>query len=662
MFNKILIANRGEIACRVIQTARQLGIKTVAVYSSVDADARHVTLADEAIAIGPAEASQSYLCGDKIIAAAQKTGAKAIHPGYGFLSENADFSRACEAGGITFIGPPASAIDAMGSKAAAKAIMEAAGVPLVPGYHGTDQSLATLQTEAIKVGYPIMVKAVAGGGGKGMRQVWTPEDLPDSLAGAQREALSSFGDDRVLIEKYLTRPRHVEIQVFCDQLGHGVYLFERDCSLQRRHQKVIEEAPAPGLSADLRRRMGEAAVQAAKAIDYVGAGTVEFLLDEDGAFYFMEMNTRLQVEHPVTEMITGEDLVHWQLLVASGKPLPKTQEQLALSGHAFEARIYAEDPDNDFLPVTGRLHYLSPPPESTYVRVDTGVREGDEISMYYDPMIAKLIVWGESREVALARLLSALQDYHIAGTITNIRFLYNLAAHPAFKAAAISTRFIEEHQASLLHQTCCKPDLHWAVGALALILDQRNHGVASTDPWARSDHWRLNQIPYRILNLEIDGLEYRVTATYSPQDPTPRYYLEAGDQHCHTSGYLDGQTLSATIDEHCRRYKVAFLEDHILLFGEDHSIECRIINPLDTLQDEVMHGGFTAPMNGKVIATPAALNTPVKAGDTLIIMEAMKMEHSIKAPSDGHISEYFYAVGDLVSGGDTLLTFITDQE
>jgi len=412
MFNKILIANRGEIACRVIKTARRMGIRTVAVFSDADRHALHVKMADEAIHIGAAPSKDSYLVGDKIMQAALKTGAQAVHPGYGFLSENAEFAKQCADNNIAFIGPPVTAIESMGSKSAAKTIMEKAKVPLVPGYHGDDQDTAILKKSADEMGYPVLLKAVAGGGGKGMRQVWQADEFEQALAQAKSESLASFGDDHMLVEKYLTQPRHVEFQVFCDQHGNGVYLFERDCSVQRRHQKVIEEAPAPNMSEALRKEMGEAAVRAAKAIDYEGAGTVEFLLDTDGSFFFMEMNTRLQVEHPITEMITGEDLVEWQLRVANGEQLPKPQEQLKMHGHAFESRIYAEDPDNDFLPTSGNLAFVKTPEENSNVRVDTGVIQGDDVSPYYDPMIAKLIVWDEDRPRALARMASALKQYY----------------------------------------------------------------------------------------------------------------------------------------------------------------------------------------------------------------------------------------------------------
>ena len=446
MFNKILIANRGEIACRVIKTARRMGIRTVAVYSEADANARHVRLADEAVLLGPAAARESYLVADKIIEACKRTGAQAVHPGYGFLSENADFAEALAANGIAFIGPPASAIRAMGSKSEAKKLMAAAKVPLTPGYHGDDQTPALLHQEADGIGYPVLIKAAAGGGGKGMRLVEQSADFLDALASCKREAISSFGDDHVLIEKYITKPRHVEIQVFADTLGNCVYLFERDCSVQRRHQKVLEEAPAPGMTEARRREMGEAAVAAAKAVGYVGAGTVEFIAMQDGTFYFMEMNTRLQVEHPVTEMITGQDLVEWQLRVAAGQPLPLRQEQLEIRGHALEARIYAEDASKGFLPATGKLVRLVPPVESINVRVDTGVEEGDEITPFYDPMISKLIVWDETRDGALARMRKALADYRVAGLTTNIDFLSRLVACPAFAKADLDTGLIERQK------------------------------------------------------------------------------------------------------------------------------------------------------------------------------------------------------------------------
>ena len=472
MFSKILIANRGEIACRVIRTARRLGIHTVAVYSDADAKALHVEMADEAINIGPAPARDSYLRAEAILDAAKRTGAEAIHPGYGFLSENAAFAEACADAGVVFIGPPASSIRAMGGKSEAKALMETAGVPLVPGYHGEDQSPELLRAEAKRIGFPVLIKASAGGGGKGMRVVTSLEEFDDQLNGAKREAINSFGDDRVLIERYVTRPRHVEIQVFADTQGNCVYLFERDCSIQRRHQKVVEEAPAPNLDPHTRRRMGEAAVAAAKAIGYVGAGTVEFLLDEDGSFFFMEMNTRLQVEHPVTEYITGQDLVEWQLRVAAGGPLPLNQDQLSIHGHAIEVRLYAEDPQKGFLPQTGRLEHLVFPPEDAFVRVDTGVRSGDAISIHYDPMIAKLIVWADDRSSAVRRLRTALSQTQVVGLGANTEFLLAIASHPAFLAADLDTGFIERHETDLLPEPAPAGDDVLALAALGVLLER----------------------------------------------------------------------------------------------------------------------------------------------------------------------------------------------
>jgi len=510
MFKKILIANRGEIACRVIKTARRLGVATVAVYSEADANARHVRLADEAVLIGPAAARESYLVGEHILDVARRTGAEAIHPGYGFLSENEDFAEACEKAGIVFIGPPASAIRAMGSKSAAKSLMGSAGVPLTPGYHGDNQDPAFLAQQADQIGYPVLIKASSGGGGKGMRRVDAAADFEAALASCKREAANAFGDEQVLVEKYVLKPRHIEIQVFGDTHGNCVYLFERDCSLQRRHQKLIEEAPAPGMTLERRAAMGRAAVNAAKAVGYVGAGTVEFIANQDGSFYFMEMNTRLQVEHPVTEMITGLDLVEWQLRVASGQPLPLTQEQLEIDGHAIEARVYAEDPDKGFLPSTGRLVHLVPPPESDSVRVDTGVEQGDEITPYYDPMIAKLIVWGADRKQALARMRRALAQYRVVGVSNNINFLSRLVALPSFANAELDTGLIEREHGLLFPPQEVVPDEVWLVAALAELLhEQRNANAKFAtaadrgSPWRSLDGWRLNGRAERKLALRL---------------------------------------------------------------------------------------------------------------------------------------------------------------
>ncbi|HJT87604.1 MAG TPA: acetyl-CoA carboxylase biotin carboxylase subunit, partial [Bryobacteraceae bacterium] len=498
MFEKILIANRGEIACRVIRTARRMGIATAAVYSEADSHALHVELADEAYPIGPPPARESYLAIDRILDAAHRAGAQAVHPGYGFLSENAAFAEACAAARIAFIGPPAAAIRAMGSKSAAKALMEKSGVPLVPGYHGQAQDLPTLAEAAARIGYPVLIKASAGGGGKGMRVVERPAQLEASVASAKRESAAAFGDDQVLLEKYLRHPRHIEIQVFADTHGNVVYLFERDCSIQRRYQKVIEEAPAPGMDPGRRRAMGEAACAAARAIGYVNAGTVEFIV-EGGAFYFMEMNTRLQVEHPVTEAITGEDLVEWQLRVASGDRLPKLQPELAIHGHAIEARVYAEEPARDFRPSIGVITHLKAPPQNEQVRVDTGVRAGDQISVYYDPMIAKLIAWDRDRPSALRQLRRALAAYEVAGVETNLAFLGALAAHPDFAAGPADTSFIPSHSAELMPPVQPASREVLAAAVLCVLGDQRRESeeraARSPDPWSpwnQLTSWEMN--------------------------------------------------------------------------------------------------------------------------------------------------------------------------
>ncbi|MBR9910890.1 MAG: acetyl/propionyl/methylcrotonyl-CoA carboxylase subunit alpha [Gammaproteobacteria bacterium] len=662
MFSKILIANRGEIACRVIKTAQRMGVRTVAVFSDADRDALHVQLADEAIYIGPAPARESYLRTDKIMAAALASGAQAIHPGYGFLSENAGFSRLCEENGIAFIGPPASAIEAMGSKSAAKQIMEEAGVPLVPGYHGDDQDTELLRQAAQRIGYPVLLKAAAGGGGKGMRQVWEPSEFDAALAAAKREAMSSFNDDIMLVEKYLTRPRHVEIQVFCDSHGNGVYLFERDCSLQRRHQKVVEEAPAPGLPDEIREAMGKAALRAAQAIDYVGAGTVEFLFDEDGSFYFMEMNTRLQVEHPVTEMITRQDLVEWQLRVAYGETLPLQQADLRIHGHALEVRIYAEDPNNDFLPATGTLRYLQPPGESQHVRVDTGVQQGDEVSIYYDPMIAKLIVWDENRDRALNRLAEALTNYHISGVTTNLELLYNIAASDAFRSAELDTGFIEKNREALFPAESADKSRHLPAIALYLMLRQQQQARAASNPddplspWNRANSWRLNEPHGQTLEISIEGETFAVRCEEQRQGDHS-YSVRFGEQQSRATGELQGNVLNATIDGHRQRYTVVPHDGSFTLFTGREALHFEpVVANFDT-EDSGSAGNLTAPMNGTLVELSVQPGQTVKKGDTLLIMEAMKMEYRIKAPADGAVSEFFYAAGDLIDGGAELLVF-----
>jgi 3-methylcrotonyl-CoA carboxylase alpha subunit len=663
MFDKILIANRGEIACRVIKTARRMGIRTVAVYSEADAGARHVRLADEAVCIGPAAARESYLVADKIVAACRQTGAQAVHPGYGFLSENEEFAQACARAGIVFIGPPVAAIRAMGSKSEAKKLMEKAGVPLTPGYHGDEQAPAFLKARADEIGYPVLIKAAAGGGGKGMRAVEQGADFIDALASCQREAKASFGDDHVLIEKYLQRPRHIEIQVFGDAQGHCVHLFERDCSVQRRHQKVLEEAPAPGMTPQRRAAMGKAAVDAAKAVGYVGAGTVEFIVDQSGTFYFMEMNTRLQVEHPVTEMITGLDLVEWQLRVAAGEPLPLAQEQLSIRGHALEARIYAEDPDKGFLPSTGRLVHLAPPEQTLHVRVDTGVEQGDEISPHYDPMIAKLIVWDETRERAASRMLQALAQYRVVGVANNVGFLARLVACPAFAHADLDTGLIEREKDFLFADGKAQPPREaWLAAALAELLRERAQAGAQAlgdedphSPWHLRDGWRVNATARRSLAFRAGETETTIGVAYAGAG----FDLSCDGQAMRVSGeMLPGSQLRADLGG--RRINatvvVAGEKRHVFLHGRGFAFSA--VDPLfQAGEGGGAEGSLTAPMPGKVIALVAKPGDTVEKGAPLMILEAMKMEHTIAAPAAGVVKSFRFDIGDQVSDGAELLEF-----
>ncbi|RAR61562.1 3-methylcrotonoyl-CoA carboxylase alpha subunit [Onishia taeanensis] len=676
-FSKVLIANRGEIACRVMRSARAMGIATVAVYSDADANARHVREADEAVRIGPAAARDSYLKVDAVLQAAKRTGAGAIHPGYGFLSENADFVTACADAGIVFIGPPAAAISAMGDKSAAKARMAQAGVPLVPGYHGDDQDDKLLRAEADQIGYPVLLKASAGGGGKGMRVVESGDGFQAALDGCRRESQAAFGDQRMLIEKYLTQPRHVEVQVFCDRHGNGVYLFERDCSVQRRHQKVLEEAPAPGMSEALRREMGEAAVRAAQEIGYVGAGTVEFLLDssqeQDGRFYFMEMNTRLQVEHPVTEMITGQDLVAWQLKVAMGDALPCTQDELAIHGHSFEARLYAEDPAQDFLPATGHLEHfgldlVGAGLDPLQVRLDSGVESGDEVSMHYDPMLAKLIVHGDDRIQALATLNRALAALDVRGVVTNRAFLQRLASHPAFQAAKLDTRFIEHHHDDLFKVS--EPSAEDYASAALVALDQLGREGASDSPWDRHDGFRLNA-DHRIrvalsdpkaTDPQSTDAEPVVVDGSRPHDAAPWRLSIQGTTLSANLQRLDGDAVAVTLDGHRRRL-LARLDGNAIVLADAQG-ETR----LDWLRaDAVDHGQheaestLTAPMHGTVVALLVEPGTPVEKGMPLMVMEAMKMEHTLSAPADGQVASFHFAAGDTVGQGEVLLEFTVDE-
>jgi 3-methylcrotonyl-CoA carboxylase alpha subunit len=664
MFRKILVANRGEIACRVMATARRLGIATVAVYSEADAGARHMRLADEAWPIGPAPARRSYLVGERILDVARRAGAEAIHPGYGFLSENAEFAAACADAGVVFIGPPAAAIRAMGSKAESKALMERSGVPLVPGYHGAAQELPLLRREAARIGYPVLVKASAGGGGKGMRVVHAPEEIEAAIEGAKREALASFGDDRLLIEKYLTQPRHIEIQVFADSLGNTVSLFERDCSIQRRHQKVIEEAPAPGMDPARREAMGKAAVAAARAVGYVGAGTVEFIA-EGGAFYFMEMNTRLQVEHPVTEMVTGLDLVEWQLRVAAGEPLPLPEQGLGLRGHAIEARIYAEDPTRDFMPAVGTLAHLRQPREVPgQVRVDTGVRQGDTITPNYDPMIAKLIVWGEDRGAAVRRLSAALADYEVAGPHTNLDLLRGIAGHPAFAAAELDTGFIARHAGDLapLAPTVEQEAAVWAAAALATLQDQQAEARNRTtgdpwSPWAEGDAWRMNGEGYQDLHFRRMEGDPPVTLRAHPLGGGRfRLDLPGGAVEAELAG--DTASPLLVLDGVSKRLSLVRQGEAltVILAGRNHLLQR--VDPLAPPQAETAgNERVRAPVPGRVSRVLVRPGDRVARNAPLVVIEAMKMELTLRAPMDGRIEGVRHQVDDMVEEGTELVTF-----
>ncbi|MDB5798973.1 MAG: acetyl/propionyl/methylcrotonyl-CoA carboxylase subunit alpha [Paucimonas sp.] len=673
MFTKILIANRGEIACRVAATARRMGIRTVAVYSEADALARHVTACDEAVLIGPAAARDSYLRADRILEAARATGAQAIHPGYGFLSENEEFAQACQDAGIAFIGPPPAAIRAMGSKSAAKTLMAQAGVPLVPGYHGDNQDSAFLQQQADQIGYPVLIKASAGGGGKGMRIVTQSGDFEAALASCKREAASSFGDDRVLIEKYLDRPRHIEIQVFADGSGDCVYLFERDCSVQRRHQKVLEEAPAPGMTPARRQAMGEAAVAAARAVAYVGAGTVEFIANQDGSFYFMEMNTRLQVEHPVTEMITGTDLVEWQLRVAAGQPLPCRQQDLRISGHAIEARVYAENPEKGFLPAIGSLRYLRQPAALEFTipatvagaapvagavtRIDSGVREGDAISPYYDPMIAKLIVWAPQRADACAAMAAALAQMKIVGLATNVAFLKRLVESQPFSQAELDTGLIERNHDTLLPPPVPAPRHALALAAASILGAEAQRQPGDQDPWSDAGGWRLNSQARRSLHFTDETGRHTLDLTYLGQRHAWRVTIAGvatdlavvSSQADELAVRLGGETVHGNVVRDGETVHVFVEGEHVRLHWHD---------PMAHAGEQEEEGGrLTAPMPGKIVALLVEKGALVEKGTPLLVMEAMKMEHTITAPQAGTVADLLYAVGEQVAEGVQLIAF-----
>jgi len=681
-FNKILIANRGEIACRVIRTARQLGVKTVAVYSDVDAKSMHVQMADEAYRIGEAPAASSYLSFEAILDVAKRSGAQAIHPGYGFLSENAHFAEACEKAGVVFIGPPASAIHAMGSKSASKQIMTNASVPVVPGYHGDNQDPAFLKQQAGQVGYPIMLKAVLGGGGKGMRIVWNAEEFDEALDACKREALNSFKDERVLLERYIQRPRHIEFQVFADQHGHAVHLFERDCSVQRRHQKVLEEAPAPGMTPELRRKMGQSAVDAAKAVGYVGAGTVEFIFDaETDEYFFMEMNTRLQVEHPVSEMIMRRDLVQWQLHVAAGHAIPVSQATLDASanGHALEARIYAENPTNNFLPATGKLVHLRAPEPSKYVRVETGVREGDEVSIFYDPMISKLCVWAPDRRAALKLMSTALDQYQIVGPPTNIAFLQRAVNHPDFAKGKVETGFIAQHMDSLMpSESATAEKFQLSLAVLALLMREKQAAQAKnpsdpTSPFNAPNSIRLNHTLSRPVSLfktrplnaneELNKQVEQKVSVVTLANDSYQFTMEDGSVlsvrgQIHAS---DPRRLSAQIGDQVYDATIAFNGPEVHVFS--HGTKTQFNLPQRSFGSAAAIGaGCVAPMAGKVVKVQATPGSTVKKGTPLVIMEAMKMEHVIRAPKDGVIDQVMYKAGDFVDGGKVVVSFVTEKE
>ncbi len=650
MFDKLLIANRGEIACRILRTAKRLQIKTVAVYSTADQHALHVQLADEAYCIGDPPSIDSYLCIDKIIAVAKACCAQAIHPGYGFLSENAAFAQACAEADLCFVGPPPHALLIMGAKHTAKQCVSAAGVPVLPGYHGEEQDPLYLQQAADSIGYPVLLKATAGGGGKGMRIVRDPSEFAAALASAKREAQSSFGDSAMLVEKYLENPRHIELQIFADTQGNVIHLFERDCSLQRRQQKIIEEAPAPGLDDVLREAMGQAAIAAAKAVAYTGAGTIEFLLDAAHNFYFMEMNTRLQVEHPVTEMITGLDLVEWQLRVAAGEPLPT--QHASRHGHAFEARIYAEDPAQDFLPCTGRITYLRIPTTDAYTRVDSGIQQNDVVTPYYDPLLAKLICWGDDRAQALARLQHALADYRIIGVTTNVNFLQRICQLNAFRNAQIHTHFVTQHAAALRATTALPLPV---VAATCVYLLKQNTSNEHASPWHDNDAWQMNVTAQRDIHLIYQGERLSLSVMYQPT----QYQAHWQARTLSFSGIVHENQIQITLEQVKYQAEIYRQQDTLHVFYAQQHYVVQYDNPHTLSIDTSVAGTapLIAPMYGTVTALFVQAEQSVSKGQPLLVIEAMKMEHTLYAPSDGDITELPFAVGDMVSEGVAVIGF-----
>ena len=662
MFDAVLVANRGEIACRVTRTLRRLGIRAIAVYSDADRGALHATLADEAVRIGPAPAAESYLRIDAILGAAARTGAQAIHPGYGFLAENAGFARACAEAGLVFIGPTPQAMAIMGAKDRAKAAMIEADVPVVPGYHGEAQDEASLRETAARLGFPLLVKAAAGGGGKGMRLVEDPAGLAAALEGAKREAKAAFGDDRMLLERYVRHPRHIEVQVFGDRSGNVVHLFERDCSVQRRHQKVIEEAPAPGLGEERRAAICSAAVRAAQAIGYINAGTVEFLMDEAGRFYFLEMNTRLQVEHPITEMITGLDLVEWQLRVAAGEPLPLGQDAIARHGHAIEARLYAEDPGRGFLPATGRLDHLAWPPEGPGLRVETGVRQGDRVTTHYDPLLAKLVVWDRDRAGALRQLRAALAATEMVGPTTNLDFLARVAASAELAAGGVDTGWVERAQEELCAPPEGADEQILALAAAWLLQRQQLRAAAAAaaspepgSPWHRVDGWRLNDVGHQTLRLRTAE---RTVEIHARTEPTG-HRLEFDQRELSVVGrpLPDGRLLIELVGA-TRPVRVVEQGDQLHLITPEGRFRVDRFDPLAAAEAEEEGGGLlTAPMPGRIVRQPIKPGEHVARGAALLVLEAMKMEHTIVAPSDGRVQAIHFVEGDQVEEGAVLLDF-----
>jgi 3-methylcrotonyl-CoA carboxylase alpha subunit len=665
MFQTLLIANRGEIACRIARTARRMGIATVAVFSEADAGARHVAACDRAVPIGPAPARRSYLDIDRIIAAAQGTGAQAVHPGYGFLSENPAFAEACEKAGLIFVGPPASAMRAMGSKSAAKALMERSGVPLLPGYHGEVQAPDFLADQAARIGFPVVIKAVAGGGGRGMRIVEAAGEFDAALASAIREAESSFGDGRVLIERFMQRPRHIEVQVFADTLGNAVHLFERDCSAQRRNQKVIEEAPSPGMAPERREAMGRAAVAAAQAVGYVGAGTVEFVADADG-FFFLEMNTRLQVEHPVTEMITGYDLVEWQLRVAAGEVLPATQDQIAARGHAIEARIYAEDPARNYAPSVGRLTAFRMPEEGDGVRVDAGVAAGDTVSVHYDAMIAKLICHGANRGEALRKLRAALEECLVAGVTANLDLLHRIAGHPDFIAGGIDTGFIARNAEALLPPAAPTPAT-LAIAALIVLADEAQAALAAAaqsadpySPWHARDGWWLNSSSNRVLDF-VAGDQHRAVSVRREGD---QWRPDVDGRSCRGFAQAkDGGVYAVTLDG-ARSHVLASHDGEALVLRRDgETLRLRLPDPVAAAEEDAGGGSrLVAPIPGQVTTVQAVAGQTVARGDVLVVLEAMKTVFRLAAQADGVIDQISCAPGDAVQEGQVLISFRETDE